>query len=220
MGWVGWVILCALILLAVTLFLLKREVKPNAQRELSEAYRDITRGTFSTGPEAFNHCLEVFQNATLKGKSEAPSLKGMGEVPSFLDTVMALAFAIDAKDHYTMGHSQSVSRLAAGTARQMGLPDSQIEEVRIGGLLHDLGKISMPNSVLNKPSALTPEEYELMKSHTLLGDNILKPLRMPKAVESIRRMVRNHHERWDGTGYPAGFEGREYPAGSTNRGRG
>jgi putative nucleotidyltransferase with HDIG domain len=156
---------------------------------------------FSTGPEAFNHYLEVFQNL---------SLKGDGALPSLLDTVTSLAFAIDAKDHYTLLHSQSVSRLASQTARQMGLPDSQIGEVRLGGLLHDLGKISVPEAVLNKPSALTPEEIELMKSHTVLGAKILEPLKM-MAIERIRGIVRNHHERVDGTGYPDRLKGENIP---------
>ena len=93
----------------------------------------------------------------------------MADAPSLLDTVTALAFAIDAKDHYTQGHSQSVSRIAAQIARQMGLPDSLVEEIRLGGILHDIGKIGVPESVLNKPSRLTAEEFDLMKSHALTG---------------------------------------------------
>jgi len=87
----------------------KREVKPNAQQELTEAHRGTTEGMFSTGPEAFNHYLGVSQNATLKGEREVPSL---------LDTVTALANSVDAKDHYTQGHPQKVSRIAAQIARQ------------------------------------------------------------------------------------------------------
>src|SRR5208337_2949678 len=125
-------------------------------------------------------------------------LKGNGEAPSLMDTVTALAFAIDAKDHYTQGHSQAVSRIAAQIARQMGLPDPVIEEVRLGGILHDIGKIGVPEAVLNKPSRFTPEEFNLMKSHTFLGAKIVEPLR----VKAIERLVRHHHERVDGTGYP------------------
>ena len=118
----------------------------------------------------------------------------------------ALAFAIDAKDHYTQGHSQSVSRIAAQIARQMGLSDSAIEEIRLGGILHDIGKIGVPESVLNKPARLTPEEFEVMKTHAVLGAKILEPLKV-KAIERIRGMVRHHHEMVDGTGYPDRLEG-------------
>ena len=159
---------------------------------------------FSTGPEAFDHYLERFQDDVLKGN---------GEVPSLMDTVTALAFAIDAKDHYTQGHSQAVSRLAAQIARQMGMSDALIEEVRLGGILHDIGKIGVPESVLNKPSRLTPEEFEVMKNHTLLGTKILEPLKV-KSIERIRGMVRHHHEMVDGTGYPDRLKGENIPLGA------
>ena len=173
--------------------------------KMLEAYLGVTmKRMFSTGPEAFEHYLERFQDVTLNGNGEAPSL---------LDTVTALAFAIDAKDHYTQGHSQSVSRIAAQTARQMGLPDSLVEEIRLGGILHDIGKIGVPESVLNKPSQLTAEEFDLMKSHALLGARILEPLKV-KAIERIRGMVLHHHEMVDGTGYPDHLIGEKIPLGA------
>jgi len=175
------------------------------ESKLLEAYLGVTmKRMFSTGPEVFDHYLERFQDVTLKGKGDAPSL---------LDTVTALAFAIDAKDHYTQGHSQSVSRIAAQIARQMGLSDPLIEEVRLGGILHDIGKIGVPESVLNKPTRLTVEEFELMKSHAVLGAKILEPLRV-KAIERIRGMVRHHHEMVDGSGYPDRLKGEKIPLGA------
>jgi len=175
------------------------------ERQLLEAYLGVTmKRMFSTGPEAFNHYLERFESVVAKGDLESPSL---------LDTVTALAFAIDAKDHYTRGHSQSVSRLAAQIASHYGLDKQQVEEVRLGGILHDIGKIGVPESVLNKPSLLTSDEYALMKSHTVLGEKILEPLRA-KAIEGIRAMVRNHHEMVDGTGYPDGLRGDDIPLGA------
>ena len=175
------------------------------ERQLLEAYLGVTmKRMFSTGPEAFDHYLERFQDVMLKGNGDAPSL---------LDTVTALAIAIDAKDHYTQGHSQAVSRLAAQIARQMGLSDPVIEEVRLGGILHDIGKIGVPEAVLNKPSRLTPEEYDVMKSHALLGAKILEPLKV-KAIERIRGMVRHHHEMVDGTGYPDRLKGENIPLGA------
>ena len=173
--------------------------------KLLEAYLGVTmKRMFSTGPEAFDHYLERFQDVMLKGNGDAPSL---------MDTVTALAFAIDAKDHYTQDHSRSVSRIAAQIARQMNLPDSHIEEIRLGGIVHDIGKIGVPESVLNKPSRLTSEEYAVMKNHAPLGAKILEPLKV-KAIERIRGMVRHHHEMIDGTGYPDRLKGEQIPLGA------
>jgi putative nucleotidyltransferase with HDIG domain len=139
--------------------------------------------------------------------------KGDREATSLLKTVTALALALDVKDHYTRCHSEAVSRLATQIARQLGLSDTQVEEVRLGSILHDIGKLGVPNSVLNKPSLLTPDEYDLMKSHTLLGDKILEPLKS-EVVEGIRGIVRSHHEMVDGTGYPDGLKGENIPLGA------
>jgi diguanylate cyclase (GGDEF)-like protein/putative nucleotidyltransferase with HDIG domain len=175
------------------------------ERQLLEAYLGVAvKRMFSTGPEAFNQYLQRFEQVMQGGNGESPSL---------LDTVTALAFAIDAKDHYTQGHSQAVSRLAAQIARQMGLPDTEVEEVRLAGILHDIGKIGVPEMVLNKPARLTVEEYEVMKSHAALGGKILEPLRV-RAIEHIRRMVRHHHESFDGLGYPEGLRGNAIPLGA------
>jgi diguanylate cyclase (GGDEF)-like protein/putative nucleotidyltransferase with HDIG domain len=179
--------------------------QPDWEHQLLEAYLGVAmKRMFSTGPEAFNHYLERFQHVMQKGNGEAPSL---------LDTVSALAFAIDAKDHYTQGHSQAVARLGAQIAQQVGLASPQIEEVRLAGILHDIGKIGVPEAVLNKPTRLTQEEFELMKSHTVLGAKILEPLKV-KAIENIRRIVRHHHEMVDGTGYPDQLKGESIPLGA------
>jgi len=175
------------------------------ERQLLEAYLGVTmKRMFSTGPEAFDHNLRHFQDVMLKVNGEAFSL---------LDAVTMLANAVDAKDHYTQGHSQKVSRLAAQIARHMSLPDAVIEEVRLGGILHDIGKIGVPEAVLKKPSRLTPEEYDVMKSHTLVGAKILESVKV-KAIERIRGMVRHHHEMVDGTGYPDHLRGESIPLGA------
>ena len=175
------------------------------EHQLIEAYLGVAvKRMFSTGPEAFNQYFQRFQQAAQKAGDEGLSL---------LDTVTALAFAIDAKDHYTQGHSQSVSRLAAQMARYIGLDEAQVEEIRLGAILHDIGKIGVPETLLNKPSTLTPDEYEIMKSHTVLGWKILEPLRV-KSIERIRRMVRHHHERFNGKGYPDGLVGEDIPLGA------
>jgi diguanylate cyclase (GGDEF)-like protein/putative nucleotidyltransferase with HDIG domain len=175
------------------------------KHQLLEAYLGVAvKRMFSTGPEVFNQYLARFEAATRDTN---------GENPSLMDTVTALAFTIDAKDHYTQGHSQSVSRLAAQLAQQLGLSSEEMEDIRLAGILHDIGKIGVPESVLNKPSCLTPEEYELIKSHAILGEKILEPLKV-KAIERIRKMVRSHHERVDGKGYPDGLTGEDIPLGA------
>jgi diguanylate cyclase (GGDEF)-like protein/putative nucleotidyltransferase with HDIG domain len=175
------------------------------EQELLQAYLGVAvKRMFATGPEAFNQYFQSLQQATLDAD---------GEELSLLDTVTALAFAIDAKDHYTQGHSQSVSRLATQLARDLGLPDAELEEIRLAGILHDIGKIGIPESVLNKPSRLSEEEYQIMKGHTVLGDKILEPLKV-RAIQRIRRMVRHHHEYFDGGGYPDGLKGEEIPLGA------
>jgi diguanylate cyclase (GGDEF)-like protein/putative nucleotidyltransferase with HDIG domain len=175
------------------------------EHQLLEAYLGVAvKRMFATGPDAFNQYFQRFQQAAQKAGDEGLSL---------LDTVTALAFAIDAKDHYTQGHSQSVSRLAAQIARHLGLDEAQVEEIRLAGILHDIGKIGVPETLLNKPTTLTPEEFEIMKSHATLGWKILEPLKV-KSIERIRRMVRHHHERFNGRGYPDGLTGEDIPLGA------
>jgi diguanylate cyclase (GGDEF)-like protein/putative nucleotidyltransferase with HDIG domain len=119
----------------------------------------------------------------------------------------ALALAVDAKDSYTRSHCQTVSRLCVVIATELGVPAEQFVRVRLAGLLHDVGKIGVPDSILNKPSALTDDEYEHMKSHAVLGAAIIEAADMP--VEA--HWVRHHHERMDGTGYPDGLAGGDIP---------
>jgi putative nucleotidyltransferase with HDIG domain len=127
-----------------------------------------------------------------------------------LDTITCLAYAVEAKDPHTEGHSQAVSRLAAQIARQMRLSEADIEEIRLAGIVHDIGKIHVPESLLYKPAPLTAQEYEIMKTHAALGAKILEPLNQP----GIERIVRYHHERYDGTGYPEGLAGDKIPLGA------
>ncbi len=179
--------------------------KAEWEQKLLEAYLGVTvKRLFSTGPAAFEQYLKRFEEAT-------PSWPG--QATSLMDTVTALAFAIDAKDHYTQGHSQSVSRLAVQLSRHLGLAEAEVEEIRLAAILHDIGKIGVPENVLNKPARLTEDEYEIVKSHTILGERILGPLK-GKGMSRIRRMVRHHHEYVDGRGYPDGLRGHDIPLGA------
>jgi diguanylate cyclase (GGDEF)-like protein/putative nucleotidyltransferase with HDIG domain len=171
-------------------------------QRLLQAYLGVTvKRMFSTGPDTFTQYLHSFQQLMQRTGGEAPSL---------LDTITTLAYTIEAKDPYTKGHSQRVSRLAAQIARQMGLSESDIEEIGLAGILHDIGKIGVPESVLNKPTLLTPEEYEIMKSHAALGAKILEPLKL----KVIERIVRHHNESFDGKGYPDNLKGEQIPLGA------
>ena len=126
----------------------------------------------------------------------------------FLHVVQTLAEAIDAKDTYTNGHSSRVAGYAREIARRFGYSIEEQEEIYMMGLLHDVGKIGIPDSVINKPSRLTDEEYAQIKSHSVMGDKILKKIReRPKLAGAARW----HHERYDGTGYPDGLAGEDIP---------
>src|SRR6202022_670457 len=128
-----------------------------------------------------------------------------------LDTVTSLAYAIDAKDHYTQGHSQKVAAYAALIAEALGMSDAEVEEIRLGSVLHDIGKVGIPEAILNKSGPLNPEEWETMKSHVHFGAKILEPLR---AISRIAQMVKHHHEFFDGSGYPDALSGEKIPLGA------
>jgi diguanylate cyclase (GGDEF)-like protein/putative nucleotidyltransferase with HDIG domain len=119
----------------------------------------------------------------------------------------ALARAVDAKDSYTRSHCQTVSQLAAAIATELGFEADRLSRMRLAGLLHDVGKIGVPDAILNKPGGLTDEEYAVMKRHSVLGCDIVRAADMP--VEA--RWVRHHHERFDGGGYPDGLAGEAIP---------
>lgn len=130
----------------------------------------------------------------------------------FLSTVEALALAIDAKDQVTHGHIRRVQRYTMALAEFLGVQDAkQLDALRAAALLHDTGKLAVPEYILNKPGPLTASEFERMKLHASVGADILKSIDFPYPVEPI---VRHHHENWDGTGYPEGLKGSEIPLGA------
>jgi response regulator RpfG family c-di-GMP phosphodiesterase len=126
-------------------------------------------------------------------------------------TLEALINALEAKDRFLSGHSARVAAFAATVAHEFGLSDDEIEQVRMAGRLHDLGKIGVRESVLNKEGPLTPEEYEHVKEHVVVGSQILAPL---THLGPIVGFVRAHHEHWDGSGYPDGVRGEQIPLGA------
>jgi diguanylate cyclase (GGDEF)-like protein/putative nucleotidyltransferase with HDIG domain len=128
-----------------------------------------------------------------------------------LRTIEALALAIDAKDHTTHQHLRRVRIYALEIAKELGLSQQESDALRAAALLHDIGKLAVPDHIINKPGRLTPEEFEKMKIHPAFGADILEKVAFPYPVAPI---VRSHHEKWDGTGYPDGLKGEEIPIGA------
>ncbi len=118
--------------------------------------------------------------------------------------VRSLAAALEARDGYTGGHSDEVHDLAAAFALRLGLNARAVEEVRVVALLHDIGKIGVPDQVLHKRGPLDPDEWALMREHPVIGERILRPL---PGMAAVADAVRHEHERWDGDGYPDGLRG-------------
>ena len=152
-----------------------------------------------------NHtCLS---SEVIKGQTSLISLE-LETKARALSIIYALAATVDAKDHYTYGHSKKVSQFAVSISETLGLPPDRTATIRAAGLLHDIGKIAIPDSVLNKPGPLTEEEWEPVKAHPELGVDILKHV-----IDLVNCLpaILHHHEHYDGTGYPAGLKGDEIP---------
>lgn len=130
---------------------------------------------------------------------------------ALLDTITALAHAIEAKDTYTINHCEKITGRAVALAQAMRLPRQDVENIRLASILHDVGKIGIPDAVLNKPSKLNDEEYEIIKQHAQIGARIVQSV---GALQGVVPIVRHHQERFDGRGYPAGLAGADIPVGA------
>ncbi|HXZ12330.1 MAG TPA: diguanylate cyclase [Candidatus Sulfotelmatobacter sp.] len=182
------------------------------KKDVLEAYLGVTlKRLFSTGPEAFEEIYRRLEQFTRSLTEQGGNHPDEGLPPAVVETVTSLALAIDAKDHYTQGHSQKVSAYAVMIAQALGMPAHDVEEIRLAALLHDIGKVGIPEGILNKSGPLDASEWDTMKTHTELGAKILEPL---AAMNRIRLMVRHHHEFFDGTGYPDRLEGEHIPYGA------
>ena len=127
---------------------------------------------------------------------------------AYLDSVETLRYTVEAKDPYTRGHSDRVSEFSVLIGKKLGLPEEQLRILRIGGLFHDIGKIGIPDNILQKESKLTDDEYSEIKNHPSIGVHILGSAEIFKDIIPI---VKHHHERYDGRGYPSGLKGEEIP---------
>ena len=130
------------------------------------------------------------------------------ELDTAAAVIMSLARAVEARDPCTEGHCRRLSRYGAAVGVRLGLADEEIAALTHGGVLHDLGKIGIPDAVLLKPDRLTPDEYAIMKQHPAIGDHLCSELR---SLQAVRPIVRHHHERLDGSGYPDGLRGSAVP---------
>jgi len=130
---------------------------------------------------------------------------------SFIGTAEALANALDAKDHDTADHARTMAELAVAVGRRLELDEQGLEDLRYGAIFHDIGKIAIPDAILNKPGPLDDDERKLIEQHTIFGEQILAPVPF---LSRVREIVRHAHERWDGTGYPDGLRGEKIPLGS------
>jgi putative nucleotidyltransferase with HDIG domain len=202
-----------LLALAASALVARRVTEP--VRLLVRATLDIARGRFGQEVTArtrdelgdlaytFNHMSRELAGYDSENQRLIAALER-----GYLDTIRSLASAIDAKDPYTRGHSERVASLSVEIGRELGLDGAQLTALEYAGILHDIGKIGVPEQLLRKPGRLTPEEVTLVRSHAPVGAEIVEGIEFLHGAEPA---IRHHHERWDGTGYPDGLAGEAIP---------
>ncbi len=179
----------------------------NTRDNLSEA---LTRGADGLVAKPFSSAelQEAVKKAIDRAGRSERDLRERLLTPTLTS---ALANAIEAREEGMRGHCERLTVLAMRLGLSLGIGEEEIETIRLGALLHDIGKIGIPDRILLKPGSLTPEETDLMRTHTIIGDNLLEPIDL---LAVVRPIVRSHHERWDGDGYPDGVAGEEIPLGA------
>ncbi len=209
----AWSAVCLAGALLLGLLFARRLSRPITQ--LAESTRAVAQGEYGTMVEVagtaeiadlsenFNTMSVSIHDAFEKVQKAARENQEL-----FVASIRALAAAIDAKDPYTRGHSERVARYASAIAKEMGLPGEQVRKTRLSALLHDVGKIGIDDRIIRKPTALTDEEFELMKAHPVKGAAIMETI--PQMADIIPGM-KYHHEKWEGGGYPDGLKGEEIP---------
>ena len=175
-------------------------------RELAEVYDKQGRNQDTL--KALNESLRLFSDFHARHSLADVRERVTRLERRFLDVVRSWGESIESKDHYTQGHCERVAAHACALASASGMDSEHLRWFRMGALLHDVGKIVVPSSILNKPGPLTAEEWAIMKRHPKAGVHLLREIEFPW---DIRPMVRHHHEHWDGTGYPDGLVGDDIP---------
>jgi HD-GYP domain-containing protein (c-di-GMP phosphodiesterase class II) len=211
----SWLVAALAVALAVVAAILAANALSRPVRALADSVRKMSEGDLSQRvdvpgtfelaelAEGFNH-----MGGELGKSIEKLKLAARENQELFLNSIRALAAAVDAKDPYTRGHSERVARYSVAIARHMDLPADEVKKVRIAALLHDVGKIGIDDRILRKPTALTDEEFEVMKLHPVKGALIMGQI---PQLKWIIPGMRYHHEKWDGTGYPDGLAAEEIP---------
>jgi putative nucleotidyltransferase with HDIG domain len=199
--------------LLLGLFSARRLSRPIAQLALST--RAVSEGQYGANVEVTGtaEIADLSENFNRMSESIRDAIENLKRAARenhelFINSIRALAAAIDAKDPYTRGHSERVARYSSLVAREMGLSSEDVRRVRLSALLHDVGKIGIDDRILRKPTALTEEEFEIMKSHPVKGAAIMEAI--PQLRDVIPGM-KHHHERWEGGGYPEGLRGEDIP---------
>jgi HD-GYP domain-containing protein (c-di-GMP phosphodiesterase class II) len=206
-------LIAAILALVIGFFFADQLTRP--VRELAAGAQRIAAGDFSQrvkvlGRTELGELGSSFNQMTDQIERFVGDLQRSAEANHelFLGTVKALAAAIDGKDPYTRGHSERVSRFAVATAQALGLPEDELEKIRVSALLHDVGKIGIDDRILKKPSALTDDEFEIMKSHPQKGFKIMSQI---PAMRDFLPGMYMHHEMINGEGYPQGLQGDQIP---------
>jgi len=155
--------------------------------------------------------LEVARGAGGGRVAESPGVAPSLAPGAQADVVSALVSALQERDRYTGDHSESVVDVAGRVAESLGVAPAEVERIRTAALLHDIGKVGVPDQVLHKPGPLDDDEWDLMREHPAIGERILRAI---PGMGQVAKIVRHEHERWDGTGYPDGLVGNDVPLGS------
>lgn len=208
--WAGFTVALAAIAAVIAAGLVTRPLKALVegarrlgQGQFEEPVDVRSRSEMGELAETFNRMAEEIRNQITELHDAAETNRQL-----LLGSIRSLAAAIDEKDPYTRGHSERVHRYAVAIAKQMGLSESQIRDVTVGALLHDVGKIGIEDAILRKPASLTDQEFEIMKRHPEKGAHIMGAI---PQMQPILGAIRNHHERWTGGGYPDDLKGEEIP---------
>jgi HD-GYP domain-containing protein (c-di-GMP phosphodiesterase class II) len=211
----SWLVAALAVILAVVAAILAANALSRPVRALADSVRKMSEGDLSQRvevpgtfelaelAEGFNH-----MGGELEKSIEKLKLAARENQELFLNSIRALAAAVDAKDPYTRGHSERVARYSVAIARHLDLPADEVKKVRIAALLHDVGKIGIDDRILRKPTALTDDEFEIMKLHPVKGALIMGQI---PQLKWIIPGMKYHHEKWDGTGYPDGLAAEEIP---------
>ena len=183
--------------------MLTRTARSIAQRDFTQRAEIRSHTEIDELADTFNHMAEDIQRyiGNLKMASEQNR-------QLFIDSIEMIAAAVDARDPYTKGHSGRVAQFSVILAREMGLPEEEVDKIRISAILHDVGKIGIEDRVLKKPGILTNEEFDVMKRHTVMGHEIVRQV---KQLTEMLPGIRWHHEALNGRGYPDGVKGDELP---------